>query len=257
MNKNTNLILFLTLVPLLVLAVLGCEKPVKEGCTDSLSYSYDSDAELDDGSCEYYYGGKDYGQLDIGSERDLDNEYNIYVNGEYVGRSTGYFPGGLSCGEPKAVGLILPAGRHTVRAVGNGGTEIREGVVDVDPQKCEVALIEYMQLQDSYGDGGTGDGGSGDGDSGGDYSTGSLVVWTNKDHGCGKLKVYVNDTYKGDVTGYYTSGTPDCGSAYCVTVPDLAPGSYEIYAECEDGSGGWFPDNLSVYENGCSNYLLN
>ena len=124
----------------------SCDKSVP-GCKDPLSYTYDSEATEDDGSCKYYYGGKNFGQIDVGAEIDLDNEYTVYIDGKDVGRSLYYFPNGLSCGNPQAVGTIAEAGTHTIRAVGNGSTEIREGKVTLSPQECKIVLIEDLPIQ--------------------------------------------------------------------------------------------------------------
>lgn len=105
------------------------------------------------------------------------------------------------------------------------------------------------------GSGGSSSGGSGSGD--GSSSTGSLTIWTNKDHGCGVLKVYVNGSYKGDVTGYYSYGTPECGDAYTVTLNGLSPGSYSVSAKCEDGTAYWDNTSISVSGGACSTFLLN
>lgn len=106
--------------------------------------------------------------------------------------------------------------------------------------------------------GGGSSGGSTGGSSGGDNSsTGSLVIWTDEDHGCGNLEVYVNGNYAGDVTGYYSSGTPDCGDSYTVTLTGLEPGSYSVKADCEDGSAYWPSNSITVSAGMCSTYLLN
>lgn len=124
----------------------SCDKTVM-GCKDSLSYTYNAEATEDDGSCKYYYGGKNFGQIDVGAEIDLDNEYTVYIDGKDVGRSLYYFPGGLSCGNPQAVGTITEAGSHIIRAVGNGGTEVREGTVTLNAQACKIVLIENLPIK--------------------------------------------------------------------------------------------------------------
>jgi hypothetical protein len=124
----------------------SCDKTVK-GCKDPLSYTYNSEATEDDGTCKYYYGGKNFGQIDVGAEIDLNNEYTVYIDGENVGRSLYYFPGGLSCGNPQAVGTVAEAGSHTIKAVGNGGTEVRQGTITLSAQQCKIVLIENLPKQ--------------------------------------------------------------------------------------------------------------
>ncbi|MCD6063575.1 MAG: hypothetical protein K0R82_1486 [Flavipsychrobacter sp.] len=138
-----NLIISFLALPLLA-ALPSCKK---KGCTDPESYTYSSDADEDDGTCKYYYGGRDYGQLDVGATVDLDNEYTVFIDGDNVGRSLMYFPNGLSCGNPDAVGKVILYGSHTVTAVGNGGTEVREGSVFLDRQDCKIVLIEELPLK--------------------------------------------------------------------------------------------------------------
>lgn len=135
-----------TLTALALLSTLGMASCTKQGCTDSVSYNYDSDATEDDGSCTYYYGGKNYGQIDVGSEIDLNSLYDIYIDNVFLGTLTYYFPSGLNCGNPKAIGQIYEAGSHLVKAVGSGGSPIRQGSVYLDPQDCKVVLIEDLQL---------------------------------------------------------------------------------------------------------------
>ena len=143
---NTPKLLTTALLCALTATFASCDKTVS-GCKDSLSYTYNPDATEDDGSCKYYYGGKNFGQIDVGSEIDLDNEYTIYIDGEDVGRSLYYFPNGLSCGNPQAVGTVTEAGSHLIKAVGNGGTEVRQGTVTLNPQQCKIVLIEDLALQ--------------------------------------------------------------------------------------------------------------
>lgn len=119
----------------------------------------------------------------------------------------------------------------------------------------------YSSSSSSYpcsGGGSTG-GSGGDSGSGGDYgsSTGSLVIWTDEDHGCGNLEVYVNGNYVGAITGYYSSGTPDCGDSYTVTLTGLEPGSYSVKADCEDGTAYWPSNSITISAGACSSYLLN
>src|SRR5690606_37015628 len=140
--------LFFPLLLLIFSISVSCDKEEDEisGCTDSLSYNYDPNAVSDNGTCEYYYGGREKGQIDVGATVDLNNEYNIYIDGAYIGRLNYYFANGLECGNPDAVGSIFDSGSHVIRAEGNGGTEIREGIVVLDPQTCKVVLLENLPI---------------------------------------------------------------------------------------------------------------
>jgi hypothetical protein len=234
----------------------------KKGCIDPLSYSYDSDADKDDGSCGYYYGGRDYGQLDVGSEIDLNNEYDIYIDNTYIGRSLYYFPNGLSCGNPNSVGKIFSSGTYKVKAIGNGGTEIREGSVTLKPQQCKVVLIENLAVQSS-GNGGGGLGGNGGYNcssgscvfvssngqystladcqsacgGGGGGSTGTITFWVNQDLGCGNIFVSITSYGSGTINSYY-SGNPSCGASGCANFNNLSYGAY-YFSATSDGNCTW------------------
>lgn len=149
MKNLSRVFYFLFLTSLLF---TSCKKDI-EGCTDPLSHNYNSEAVSDNGSCEYYYGGREMGQIDVGSEIDTDNEYDIYIDGDFIGRLTHYFPNGLSCGNPNSVGRIIESGSHIIRAEGNGGSVVREGYVELSPQDCLVVLLENLPLAGGGGGG--------------------------------------------------------------------------------------------------------
>ncbi len=223
---------------LLVITTLSCEKDEITGCTDSLSYSYNSEAESDDGSCAYYYGGREMGQLDVGAEIDLDNEFDIYFDGTLIGRLTYYFPNGLSCGEPNAVGKVVPSGSYLVRAVGNGGSEIREGVVTLSPQECKVILLENLPIVDTGGGGGN--------------DSGSLIFYVNEDLGCGPISVNLSNVGNDTITGFYGSA-PDCGASAGANFSNLDPGVYSYTASC---SGINWNGTVTIEANTCLRQLL-
>ncbi|PKA82197.1 hypothetical protein ATE92_0323 [Ulvibacter sp. MAR_2010_11] len=232
MKKLQPLFTLLLLTSLFV----SCEKEENDitGCTDPLSYSYNSDAVSDNGSCQYYYGGREKGQLDVGSEIDMNNEFDIYVDGEFVGRLSFYFPGGLECGNPNAVGSIFASGNHTVRAVGNGGSPVREGIINLEAQDCKVILVENLPL---IGGGG-----------GGGNATGDAIFWVNSDFGCGPITVNLSGVGSTTINGFFGSA-PNCtdtGSGG--NFNNLNPGVYSFTASCS--SQNW-SGSITITENGC------
>jgi len=98
----------------------------------------------------------------------------------------------------------------------------------VDPQ---IALIPYNQntgkLEFGFNKGSCGNNGGGS-------SFGKAIFWVSKDYGIGQISVYVNGIYKGKITGYYSSGVPNCGVARCVNVK-LPAGVYSYKARSQTG----------------------
>ncbi len=213
---------------LAVSSILFFNSCKKKGCTDSASYAYDADAKTDDGSCKFYYGGKDYGQLDVGSEVDLNNEFDIYFDGVYIGRSLYYFPTGLSCGNAQVVGKVLLSGSHVVKAVGNGGTVVKQSTVILTAQSCKVVLIENLQLVSSGGSAGYNCSG------GTCYSVADGATYATYgacQTSCGG----------GSSAGY------NCVSGTCQYVSSNA--DYATSASCESNCGGGSAGNLTFWVN--------
>ncbi|RYZ97210.1 MAG: hypothetical protein EOP47_22230 [Sphingobacteriaceae bacterium] len=126
----------------------------KKGCTDPLSSSYDSEATDDDGTCKYYYGGREFGQLEVSAMKNSGSEQEIYFDGNKIGTLKYYFPDGVSCGNPNSIGTVIKSGKHLVKAV--GAKETREGYITINPQECKVVLVEDLPLVNPGGGGGTG-----------------------------------------------------------------------------------------------------
>jgi|GEM_PF-2424891 len=244
--------LLLFILTCFALSLTSC---VKEGCTDPLARNYDADAEDDDGTCEYLYGGREFGQLDVTASIDLNNEYDVFFDGDFIGRSRFFFPNGASCGQPEAVGRIMPSGFITVRAVGNGG-EVREAPILLEPQDCRVFYIEDLPIISTgggTGGGGTGGGGTGGGGTGGGGSTtGDAIFWINADYGCGNVSVNLTGVGSGIITQFAASAPP-CGTSGFANFSNLAPGTYGYSASCQ---GINWSGTIDINQNTCTQFLL-
>lgn len=260
---------------LMVLTVSGTvllNSCAKKGCTDYVSYMYDSDAAEDDGTCAYYYGGKNYGQLDVGAVINSNQQYDIYFDGQYIGRLLHYWSSGLSCAQPDAIGRILTSGFHTVRAVGVVGGDTREGSVYLDPQECQVVLIENLQLITGGGSAGymCSSGNCSYVSSGASYST--LSACQNSCSGGGSAGYYCssgNCSYVSSGASYPTlsacqsscggggSAGYDCFGGNCSYVSSGA--DYASLSDCQNNCGG-STGNLTFWVNqdlGCGNIYVN
>ncbi len=82
---------------------------------------------------------------------------------------------------------------------------------------------------------------------------GEGIFWTDWDYGVGNISVYVEGSYQGQITGYYSSSTPDCGASSCVTIT-REPGTYSFYAEADDGT--YWSHYITIYKNDCSTMRL-
>jgi len=90
-------------------------------------------------------------------------------------------------------------------------------------------------------------------DCGGSGGSTQIMVWTDADWGCGAIAVYVDGSYAGSVSSYYSS-TPSCGSSGCVTV-SVTPGSHSMSASCS--SFDWPASYYSVSSGNCLSIRLN
>lgn len=113
----------------------------------------------------------------------------------------------------------------------------------------DYALFEDTGSGGGGGGGGSGGGGGGSGGGGGGTSSTKLTFWS--DFSGDPITVYVNGSYKGQITSYYTS-TPSCNASGCVTVSFTGTG-YISYS-ASDGNYTWDDSNFYV-SSGCN--LLN
>lgn len=90
-----------------------------------------------------------------------------------------------------------------------------------------------------------------DGENGGNTSTGTAMIWTQVDHGCGPISVTVNGSTQA-VSSYYSSGAPSCGANGCASFT-LPPGTYSVSASC---SSATWSGSITVTSGGCSKLRL-
>jgi len=80
---------------------------------------------------------------------------------------------------------------------------------------------------------------------------GEVIFWVSADPGCGYIEVTIDDGYSGDITGFYSSGTPDCGDQYgdqYGVTASLSAGAHTFSAQCQ---GSNWADSFVIEENGC------
>lgn len=84
---------------------------------------------------------------------------------------------------------------------------------------------------------------------------GSVMFWTNCDI-CAEINVYIDNDYKGQVTGWYNSqpDAPNCKALYCLT-ENLEPGSY-AYSGQEASTGVSVTGSFTVRANECTKVSL-
>ncbi len=109
--------------------------PVIEGCTDYTATNYDSDATVDDGSCEYegeaiFWTDWDYGVGNI----------SVYVEGSYVGQITGYWEEEPDCGADYSVTITREPGTYDFTAEAEDGTSW-DHFVNIDKNECSTMRL--------------------------------------------------------------------------------------------------------------------
>ncbi len=116
--KKLNSLLFLALTAILI-SFTSCKK--EEGCTDPNATSYDSEAEVDDGSCTYqgevvfWYGqSTSEGMIDFDS-----NSLTFYVDGAVVGSTSSsvYWTSAPDCGDNASITVTENLGNVKSRSL--------------------------------------------------------------------------------------------------------------------------------------------
>ncbi|MFO7863383.1 MAG: hypothetical protein R6U85_05240 [Salinivirgaceae bacterium] len=147
-----NLLLFGIVLFAGMFAMQSC---VIEGCTDSDATNYDSEANSDDGSCEYIYGCTDYNADNYESDAGMDDGsciysgditfwissdlgvgyIDVYFRGIYRGFISDYFSyGAPDCGESGAVTasyLWVSPGEYSWSAESRSGGYTWSGSIDI------------------------------------------------------------------------------------------------------------------------------
>lgn len=123
----------------LIAVLVGCSSLTfsacqKEGCTDPIAENYNSAAKVDDGSCTYIKGCMDESATNYKSNAtkddgsctyegyalfwtncDVCSYINVYVDGTYVGNTTGWYssqPSAPNCQALYCVSLALEPGSY-------------------------------------------------------------------------------------------------------------------------------------------------
>ena len=75
---------------------------------------------------------------------------------------------------------------------------------------------------------------------------GKVVFWVKDDFG--DVNVSIDGKEVGMISGYQTSGIPDCGNSKCLTIT-LEGGSHSYIATCHSGT---FARSFTIISNSCN-----
>ena len=121
-----------------------------------------------------------------------------------------YFASGApSCGAQGAAAFTLSAGTYNFTAQQTGGSLSWAGSVTVTDGGC---LKEQLTGGGGSTTGGSTTGGSTTSGSTTGISTTNYALFYTNNNTYGNINIYVNNTYQGTLSGYYTSGQPSCTS---------------------------------------------
>lgn len=83
-------------------------------------------------------------------------------------------------------------------------------------------------------------------------TTGRVLFWTQKDHGCGNITVTINDQIR-MISSYFSGGAPDCGVSGGATF-ELPGGTYNFSASCSNYT---WNGSITITNGGCFRMQLN
>ena len=82
---------------------------------------------------------------------------------------------------------------------------------------------------------------------------GSIIFWLKANYNLGTIDVYIDNSFVGTITSYYSNGNPQCGSQGCVT-KSLTTGQHSFSAVSQ--SGAHWNNNFEVSSGTCKPYEL-
>jgi len=232
MKVTTKILSISVKVFAILMIVLVSQSCQKEGCTNTRAINYDSNAKKDDGSC-IVYGCTDPSAANYDSQA-TTNDGSCIIYGCTNPTATNYNPQATSDdGSCIIYGCTNPsASNYNPNATVDDGSCIIYGCTD--------------PAASNYNPNATIDDGSCV------YPMGDGVFWTDADYGHGYISVYLEGTYIGDITNYFSS-SPDCYASGCVSFTRY-PGTYSFYAEANDGT--WWQGSITIYGDNCSKMRL-
>ncbi len=231
MKKEYFTLLFFCLMGLLIIESTSCKR---EGCTNAKAANYDSKAKTDDGSC-VVYGCTNPKGMNYDSDA-TDDDGTCVILGCTNPKAENYDPDATDdigtciirgCTNPNAANYDPDATDDDGSCIINGCTDPEATNYNPEATNDDGSCV-YPNLK------------------------GEAVFWTDDDYGVGYISVYVSNSFEGKITGFYSSGVPDCGEEGCVTIERDA-GTYSFYATAE---GGFWEGSITISNGICSTMKL-
>lgn len=216
---------------LFIFTATSCKR---EGCTNSKAVNYDSKAKTDNGSC-VVYGCTNPKGLNYDSDA-TDDDGTCVIFGCTNPNAENYDPDATDDdGSCIILGCTNPdADNYDPEATQDDGSCIIYGCTDPS------AL--------NYNSEATND----DGSCMYPNPKGEAVFWTDADYGVGYISVYVSNSYVGEISGFYSSVTPECGDSGCVTI-EKDPGTYSFHATA---NSAYWEGSITIFNGNCSKIRL-